>query len=118
MNIFLTGGTGYLGSTLISRLINEKNVSKIITLVRDPEKARYLIAREGWGAKFKYVHGDLMHGRSWVETGSTMLLLAMDALKGFEPHAVSDDDVGEALDWLARLEDQIALFREELKAGR
>jgi hypothetical protein len=47
-----------------------------------------------------------------------MLLLAMDALKGFEPHAVSDDDVGEALDWLARLEDQIALFREELKAGR
>jgi ParB/RepB/Spo0J family partition protein len=56
--------------------------------------------------------------RGWVETGSTMLVLASDALQAFDPGAVSDDEIEAALGWLVRLEEQSALFRAELESRR
>ena len=57
-------------------------------------------------------------GRGWVETGNTMLVLASEALQAFDPGAVSDDEIEAALNWLARLEEQSALFRVELESRR
>ena len=59
MNIFLTGGTGYLGSTLISRLIGEKEVVKVICLVRNRERAHELEAKIEFPDKLEFVDGDL-----------------------------------------------------------
>ena len=61
MNIFLTGGTGFLGSTLVSRLTGEKEVSKVVALVRNPEKARDLATRVESREKLDFIHGDLLH---------------------------------------------------------
>ncbi|MBN2410753.1 NAD(P)-dependent oxidoreductase [candidate division KSB1 bacterium] len=58
MNVFITGGTGYLGSALISRLIKEKNV-KVFALVRDREKVRELGAKINFPQKLVYIYGDL-----------------------------------------------------------
>jgi len=57
MNIFLTGGTGFLGSTLVSRLTGEKEVSKVVALVRNPEKARDLATRVESREKLDFIHG-------------------------------------------------------------
>jgi ParB/RepB/Spo0J family partition protein len=54
--------------------------------------------------------------RGWVETGSTMLVLATELLEAFEPGAVPEEELGDALDSLARLEERVKLFREALKA--
>jgi len=59
MNIFITGGTGYLGSALISRLTGEKQVDKVYALVRDPEKVRELDAKIIFPDKLEYIYGDL-----------------------------------------------------------
>jgi UDP-glucose 4-epimerase len=46
---------------LVSRLIGEKEVSKIVALVRNPEKARDLAARVEFREKLEFIQGDLMH---------------------------------------------------------
>ena len=61
MNIFVTGGTGYIGSTLISRLAGEKEISKIVALARSPEKARQLAARVQFREKLEFADGDIRH---------------------------------------------------------
>lgn len=61
MNIFVTGGTGYLGSALVSRLLKEDEVSKVVALVRNPERARELAARVESRERLKFVDGDLQH---------------------------------------------------------
>jgi nucleoside-diphosphate-sugar epimerase len=42
MEIFVTGSTGLLGSKLIGSLIRQQDISKVYTLIRDPEKASEL----------------------------------------------------------------------------
>lgn len=59
MNIFVTGATGYLGSTLTSRLISEKEVSKITALARNQEKAHELSTRIKFRDKLEFARGDL-----------------------------------------------------------
>jgi ParB/RepB/Spo0J family partition protein len=51
---------------------------------------------------------------SWMETGSTMLVLAADALNSFDPLAVESEDVGTALGILSQLSDQVDTFRAQL----
>lgn len=59
MNLFVTGGTGYLGSTLISRLTEEGEVTKVISLIRSHERGRELKARIKFPEKLEYVYSDL-----------------------------------------------------------
>lgn len=59
MNVFVTGGTGYMPSALISRLTSEKEVSKVIALARDPQKARDLAARVKSHEKLEFAYGDV-----------------------------------------------------------
>src|SRR5690625_1498532 len=52
MNVFVTGGTGFIGSHLVDQLINHPDYNKIYCLVRNQEK---------WieGKDFVKVSGDL-----------------------------------------------------------
>jgi len=59
MKIFITGGTGYLGSAMISRLTGEKHVDKVYALVRDRDKVRKLDAKIKFPQKLEYIYGDL-----------------------------------------------------------
>jgi nucleoside-diphosphate-sugar epimerase len=60
MNIFLTGATGYLGSSLVSRLIKSSRISKVVTLARNPKKVSDLLAKLGPSEKLELISGDLM----------------------------------------------------------
>lgn len=59
MNVFLTGGAGYLGSALISRLTCERDISKVVAMVRNREKASRLATRVEFCDKVEFVFGDL-----------------------------------------------------------
>ena len=61
MNVFVTGGTGYLGSALISRLIKKKEALKVIALVRNSERARKLAAKVESSEKLEFVDGNLLY---------------------------------------------------------
>jgi ParB/RepB/Spo0J family partition protein len=51
---------------------------------------------------------------SWMETGSTMLVLAADALQAFDPSAVEARDIETAQSILSELAEQIDEFQTEL----
>jgi UDP-glucose 4-epimerase len=57
----MTGGTGYLGSALISRLIDESEDFKIIALVRNHDRASELEAKIKSHEKIEFIHGDLLY---------------------------------------------------------
>jgi nucleoside-diphosphate-sugar epimerase len=59
MRIFVTGGTGYMPSALVSRLTGEKEISKVVVLARDPGKASDLAARVEFPDKLEFAYGDL-----------------------------------------------------------
>lgn len=59
MKIFVTGGTGYMPSTLVSRLTSEKEISEVVVLARDPRKASDLAARVEFPEKVDFAYGDL-----------------------------------------------------------
>jgi nucleoside-diphosphate-sugar epimerase len=59
MRIFLTGGTGYIGSAVLEAL--QRGGHEVTTLVRDPEKAERVSRRGGQG-----VIGDLMRPPSYA----------------------------------------------------
>ncbi|MBW1671383.1 MAG: NAD(P)-dependent oxidoreductase [Deltaproteobacteria bacterium] len=61
MNVFVTGGTGYIGSTFISRLTGEKEILKVVALARNTEKARDLATRVEFREKLEFADGDLRH---------------------------------------------------------
>jgi len=61
INIFVTGGTGYLGSTLISRLIDESEDFKIIALVRNHDRVSELKSKIKSHDKLEFIYGDLLY---------------------------------------------------------
>lgn len=61
MNVFLTGGTGYLGEHLVRRLAAAGH--RVRVLVRDPVRAAYLAAHPG----VELVPGDVTRSDSWRE---------------------------------------------------
>ena len=60
MRIFLTGGTGLVGSRLIRRLLDRKD--QIVLLTRRPE-----VARQKWADQCSIVQGDPMQPGSWQD---------------------------------------------------
>ena len=61
MNIFITGGTGYLGSALISHLTNKKDDSRLVTLARDYNRAQKLALKIENNWKLEYEYGDILY---------------------------------------------------------
>lgn len=67
-NIFITGGTGYLGSVIAFRLLNLNSVSKVFVLYRDQLKFDELMSKTLNDCNFNQhekligVHGDLETG--------------------------------------------------------
>lgn len=54
MNVLVTGGTGFIGSHVVERLLERK--FKVYALVRDPQKLKWLT-----GTKANLLTGDLLH---------------------------------------------------------
>lgn len=61
MNVFITGGTGYVGSGLVPRLMAENKIAKIVVLTRDMDKAHRLTARIGFTGNCEFVTGEIQH---------------------------------------------------------
>src|SRR5262245_51940231 len=61
MRVFLTGGTGLIGSRLIKRLHDHKH--QILLLTRRPAEAR-----KHWGELCTIVEGDPMRAGSWMDS--------------------------------------------------
>jgi len=59
MNVFLTGGTGYIGSTLISRLADEDKIQNIMVLARRREGVSQLNKAIGSSENLKVTYGDV-----------------------------------------------------------
>jgi len=59
MNVFITGGTGYVGSGLVPRLVAENEIKKITILTRDPRRISPLGARLQSLEKCEFVIGDI-----------------------------------------------------------
>jgi nucleoside-diphosphate-sugar epimerase len=59
MNVFVTGGTGYMPSALVSRLTDEEEVSRVVVLARDSRKAHDLATRVKSPERLEFAHGDL-----------------------------------------------------------
>ena len=60
----------------------------------------------------------LISHRDWAATGSAMLVLAFEALTGFQPYSLPVEEVGEALGWLGQLGEAVASFVGALEARR
>ncbi len=56
-------------------------------------------------------------GAPWVATGSTMLVLAMEALNGFDAASLPDGEIDEALNWLNRRAGKVATLIVSLEDG-
>jgi UDP-glucose 4-epimerase len=78
MNVFVTGGTGYLGSALISLLIDKKEVSKVVALVRNPERAFELAGKVGCREKLEFIDGDLRHHNYGLSNIDAVIHLACE----------------------------------------
>ncbi|MBW1939480.1 MAG: NAD(P)-dependent oxidoreductase [Deltaproteobacteria bacterium] len=78
MNVFVTGGTGYLGSALISLLIDKKEVLKVVALVKKPERARELAAKLERREKLEFVEGDLRHHKYDLSNVDAVIHLACE----------------------------------------
>jgi ParB/RepB/Spo0J family partition protein len=57
----------------------------------------------------------LIPHRDWTATGIAMLVLAFDALMGFEPGSLPEQEVGEALGWLGQLGEAVTSFTTALE---
>lgn len=66
MRIFLSGGSGYLGSNLLLILLNHPHVDKVICLIRNPQKWRLLEGHFPQGEKIAWVLGNLQDAQTYV----------------------------------------------------
>jgi ParB/RepB/Spo0J family partition protein len=60
----------------------------------------------------------LIPHRDWTATGNAMLVLAFDALTGFEPDSLPEREVEEALGWLVQLGEAVTSFTTALETRR
>ncbi|UCZ52744.1 SDR family oxidoreductase [Bacillus shivajii] len=98
MNIFVTGGTGFLGSSLVKRLIEESH--NVFVLVRSIKKAEALLARlESHEKDFLHiVEGDLsLEGAGVAENDLTRLIGKIDVFYHSAAYLSFDENEREKL---------------------
>lgn len=55
------------------------------------------------------------YGGQWPSKGTPLIILACEALDGFDPYALSSDEIAVALDWLKQLVDKATMLLEILE---
>jgi UDP-glucose 4-epimerase len=60
MKIFLTGATGFLGSSLVAVLSRDTQISEIVCLVRNREKVDRLSLDESFAGKISFIYSDIL----------------------------------------------------------
>ncbi len=96
MTIFITGATGFVGRNFVEFLLKHKPHLKLICLVRDLEKAKYMEEKG-----IQVIQGDLLNPESYQEAISEATFVfhmaALVGLKNGSEFYVANRDATEAL---------------------